>query len=108
MGALFMNMRPLFPATEIMSIFFRPRTTIARSLLDKYTEQEFLSSAFRDFASAFGISTQLVDIFEDVTTIRTVGPENIVNGATNTSLSELVHMRDLLLHRILSLAPTGN
>lgn len=108
MGALFMNMRPFFPATEIMSIFFRPRTTIAPSLLDGYTQKDFLSKAFRDFASAFGISTQLIDILEDITTIRTVGPENILNTATNPSLSELVHMRDLLLHRILSLAPTGN
>ena len=108
MGALFMNMRPFFPATEVMSIFFRPRTTMASSLLDGYTQKDFLSKAFRDFASAFGISTQLIDILEDITTIRTVGPENILNAATNPSLSELVHMRDLLLHRILSLAPTGN
>jgi hypothetical protein len=108
MGALFMNMRPFFPATEVMSIFFRPQTTIAPSLLNKYTQQDFLSPAFRDFASAFNISTQLVDILEDITTIRTVGPQNILNATTDTSLSELVHMRDLLLHRILSLAPTGN
>jgi len=108
MGALFMNMRPFFPATEVMSIFFRLRTTIAPSLLNEYTQRDFLSSVFRDFASAFGISTQLIDILEDMTTIRTVGSENILNAATNTSLSELVHMRDLLLHRILSLAPTGN
>jgi hypothetical protein len=108
MGALFMNMRPFFPATEVMSIFFRPRMTIAPSLLDGYTQKDFLSKAFRDFASAFGISTELVDILEDITTIRTVGPENILNAATSPSLSELVHMRDLLLHRILSLAPTGN
>jgi hypothetical protein len=108
MGALFMNMRPFFPATEVMSIFFRPRTTIPPSLLNEYTQKDFLSQAFRDFASAFGISTQLINILEDITTIRTVGPENILNAATNTSLSELVHMRDLLLHRILSLAPTGN
>ena len=108
MGALFMNMRPFFPATEVMSIFFRPQTTIAPSLLNGYTQRDFLSKAFRDFAAAFGISTQLIDILEDITTIRTVGPENILNAATNPSLSDLVHMRDLLLHRILSLAPTGN
>jgi hypothetical protein len=108
MGALLMNMRPFFPATEVMSIFFRPRTTIAPSLYDQYRQQDFLSPTFRDFASAFGISTQLIDILEDITTIRTVGPENILNAATNACLSELVHMRDLLLHRILSLAPSGN
>src|SRR5947208_3423941 len=108
MGALLMNIRPFFTATEVMSIFFRPRTTIAPYLLNEYAQRDFLSKAFRDFASPYGISAQLIDILEDITTIRTVGPENILNAATNPSLSDHVHMRDLLLHRILSLAPPGN
>jgi hypothetical protein len=108
MGALFMNMRPFFPATEVMSLFFRPRTTIPPSLLDEYAQQDFLSPAFRDFASAFSISAQLTEILEDVITIRTVGTENILKAAAPPSLSIVVDMRDVLLHRILSLAPTGN
>jgi hypothetical protein len=108
MGALFMNMRPFFPATEIMSLFFRPRTTITPSLLDEYGQQDFLSPAFRDFASAFGVSAPLTEILEDITTIRAVGTENILNAATPASLSGLVDMRDVLLLRILSLAPVGN
>jgi hypothetical protein len=108
MGALFMNMRPFFPATEVMSLFFRPRTTIAPSLLDEYAQEDFLSPAFRHFASAFSISAQLTEILEDVTTIRIIGTENILNAATAPSRSTLVDMRDVLLHRILSLAPFSN
>lgn len=108
MGALFMNMRPFFPATEVMSLFFRPRTTIPPSLLDEYGRQGFVSPAFGDFMVAFKISAPLSDIIEDVMTIRTVGAENILNTAAHSSLSALVDMRDVLLHRILSLAPTGN
>jgi hypothetical protein len=108
MGALFMNMRPFFPATEVMTLFFRPRATIPPSLLDEYAQQDFLSPAFRDFATAFGVSAQLTEILEDITIIRIVGTENILNAATTSSLSTLVDMRDVLLHRILSLAPIGN
>jgi hypothetical protein len=108
MGALFMNMRPFFPATEVMTLFFRPRTTIPPSLLDEYARQGFVSPAFRDFMVAFKISAPLSDIIEDVITVRTVGAESILNTAAHSSLSALVDMRDVLIHRILSLAPTGN
>ena len=108
MGALFMNMRPFFPATEIMSLFFRPRTTIAPSLLGESAQRDFLSPAFRNFATALSVSAPLTEILEDITTIRTVGPENILNAVTPSSLSGIVEMRDVLLHRILSLAPIGN
>lgn len=108
MGALFMHMRPFFPATEVMSLLFRPRTTIPPSLLEEYVQQDFLSPLFRDFATAFRIPAQLTDVLEDVNTIRTVGTENIVNAGTAASISALVEMRDVLLHRILSLAPIGS
>jgi hypothetical protein len=108
MGALFMNMRPFFPATEVMSLFFRPRTTIPPSLLDEYAQRDFLSPAFRSFTDAFHVSAQLTDILEDIMTIRIVDAENILNAIAPPSLSALVDMRDMLIHRILSLAPTGN
>ena len=108
MGALFMNMRPFFPATEVMSLFFRPRTTIPPSLLDEYARDDFLSPAFRDLATAFNISVPLMEILEDISIIHTVGPENIFGAVTPPTLSGLVDMRDVLLHRILSLAPVGN
>jgi hypothetical protein len=108
MGALVMNMRPFFPATEVMRLFFRPRTTITPSLLDEYPQDDFLSPAFRDFAKAFSVSTQLTEILEDIATIRIVGTQNILNASPLPSLSGLVDMRDVLLHRILSLAPIGN
>ena len=108
MGALSMNMRPFFPATEVMSLFFRPRSTITPSLLDEYTQQDLFSPAFRDFATAFGVSAPFTEILEDITTIRAVGPENILSAAMSSNPSVLVDMRDVLLHRILSLAPVGN
>ena len=103
-----MNMRPFFPATEVMSLFFRPRSTITPSLLDEYAQQDFFSPAFREFATAFSVSVPLTEILEDITTIRAVGPENILDAATPSTLSVLVDMRDVLVHRILSLAPVGN
>ena len=108
MGALVMNMRPFFPATEVMSLFFRPRTTIPLSLLDEHAQQNFLGPALRRFTDAVNVSAPLTDVLEDIVTIRTVGAENILNATASPSLSALVDMRDVLIHRILSLAPTGN
>lgn len=107
MGALLMNMRPFFPATEIMSLFFRPRTTIAPLLLSPFEEQDFLSRQLRTFTANFHISTPLIELLEDIATVRTVGPENILNASPTppNMLSPLIDMRDVLLHRVLSMAP---
>jgi len=109
MGALFMNMRPFFPATEVMSLFFRPRTTITPLLLDPLEQDDLLSRPMREFTDAFNISSPLIDILEDIATIRKVGTENILKAApVAANLSPLTEMREVLLHRILSLAPAIN
>lgn len=107
MGALVMNTTPFFPAIGAMSPLSRSRTTIAPLLPESYVHQEFLGQPLRDFVSAFGFSSEFINILDEIATICTVGPENILESSASVCPAPLIELRDVLLHHVLSMAPAG-
>ena len=105
MGALNMTMRPFFPASEVLSLHFRPVDTIASALAAPYSRTGCLSPSLQDFNSANNVCPQIVELTEDISAIALIGVTTIQQQSRASGEATLIEMRDVLLHRLLSLTP---
>ena len=107
MGALLMNTRPLFPATQAINLFPSPRDTLPLSLIHDLTPTfQNLSSPFQHLAAIGKISHDLTQVLEDISSLTSTGPQTILNQTLQTP-DYLISIRDNLVHRLLSAAPAN-
>lgn len=104
-GALFMNMRPLFPASAVFAASSWLSQDISPHVTEQYTEGGFQGLLSWQRMQAEGkVSEDLVSVMEDIDLVAFMGAQAILEG-TSLSIAGLIDLRDQIIHRLLHLSP---
>jgi hypothetical protein len=103
MGALFMNIKPTFPHAAVSSS--------ASGLLQQISQDNpsavGIHQAFQTMQAAQLLPGDLVSILTDLSIVLALGAGTIL-AQYQTSFTDLLHLRDSLIHRLLDLAPQSD
>lgn len=103
-GALFMNMRPLFPASAVFASSFRLSQHLSPQVTQRYQEGGFQSLLSWQRMQAEGkLSDHLLDIISDINLVASLGAQFLLDDSV--SIADLISLRDQIIHRLLYLAP---
>jgi hypothetical protein len=103
-GALFMNVRPLFPASAVFASSFRLSQNLSPQVTERYQEGGFQGLLFWQRMQAEGkLSDELLDIISDINQVAFIGAQFLLDEAT--SVTNMISLRDQIIHRLLYLAP---
>lgn len=105
-GALFMNMRPLFPASAVFASTTSHLTqTLSQSITKAYSRGGFEGVPSWLRLQAEGkLSENLLSVMEDIELVAFTGAQAIIEDI-GISVETLVDWRDSVIHRLLYLAP---
>jgi hypothetical protein len=105
-GALFMNMRPLFPASAVFASSPSSLSqTLNLSITETYSRGGFEGLPSWQRMQAEGkLSENLLIVIEDIELVTFIGAQAILD-TSSFSVGAMVDLRDSIIHRLLYLAP---
>lgn len=105
MGALFMNMRPLFSASAVFATSSRISQVVSQPITEQDQGEGFQGLRSWQRMQADGqVSEDLLSILEDINLVALLGSQAIIDGRS-FSIASLIDLRDHVIHRLLYLAP---
>ena len=106
-GALFMNMRPLFPASAVFAASSRLSENISQEITNRYQESGFQGLlTWQRMKSEGKLSDDLLDIISDISIVAFTGAQSLLDEPSSTfTISSLISLRDQIIHRLLYLSP---
>jgi hypothetical protein len=107
-GALFMNIRPLFPASAVFASSSSQLTqTLSQSVTKAYSCGGFEGLPSWQRVQAEGkLFENLVSLIEDIELVAFTGAQAILEN-NSFSVGALIDLRDSIIHRLLYLAPAS-
>jgi hypothetical protein len=103
-GALFMNMRPLFPASAVFASSFHVSQNLSPEVTQRYQDGGYQGLVPWQHMQAEGqLSSDLLDTFSDINLVAFIGAQPLLNETL--SATDLISLRDQIIHRLLYLAP---
>jgi hypothetical protein len=104
-GALIMNIQPLFPASVVLTASSRLSQSMSQRVTEQYREGGFQGLLSWQRLQAEGkLSEDLISIMEDINLVAFTGAEAILDE-TSFSVEGLVDLRDQIIHRLICLSP---
>jgi hypothetical protein len=97
-----MNMRPFFPAEEVIDQENRVRVKYPKSIVEPLHPHSVPNPHFQDLHNNNIISDGLFEVLEDVHMIAVIGVDDMLKTSDTESL---IYLRDGIIQRLIFLAP---
>lgn len=102
-GALFMNMRPLFPASAVFASSFRLSQKLSPQVAQRYQEGGLEGLLpWQRMQTENKISDDLLDTISDINLVAFIGAQALLNEFT---INDLISLRDQIIQRLVYLGP---